>query len=65
VPILSQIPDEDLGGTVTKPGADGGVFVAVGHGPWGISQSLGTGKVMAEMIEREKTSANVGALGMQ
>jgi glycine/D-amino acid oxidase-like deaminating enzyme len=33
VPILSQIPDQDLGGIVTKPSADGGVFVAVGHGP--------------------------------
>ena len=65
VPILSQIPDKDLGGIVTKPGAEGGVYVAVGHGPWGISQSLGTGKVMAEMLERQKTSANVSALSMQ
>ena len=65
VPILCQIPDKDLGGIVTKPGADGGVFAAAGHGPWGISQSLGTGKVMAEMLERQKTSADVSALGMQ
>lgn len=65
VPILSQIPDRDLGDIVTKPGSDGGVFVAVGHGPWGISQSLGTGKVMQEMLERRTLSADVGALGMQ
>lgn len=65
VPILCQIADKDLGDIVTKPGAAGGVFVAVGHGPWGISHSLGTGKVMAEMLERKKTSADVTSLGMQ
>ena len=65
VPILCQIADKDLGQIVTKPGASGGVFVAAGHGPWGISQSLGTGKVMAEMLERRNTSADVSALGMQ
>jgi glycine/D-amino acid oxidase-like deaminating enzyme len=66
VPILCQIPDEDLGGGIeTKPSPDGGVFVAAGHGPWGISQSLGTGKIMAEMLERQQPSADVRALGMQ
>lgn len=66
VPILSRIGDKDLGGGIeTKAGNDGGVFVAAGHGPWGISHSLGTGKVMAEMLEGEVKSADVGALGMQ
>lgn len=65
VPIICQVPDEELGGIETRHGADGGVFVAAGHGPWGISHSLGTGKVMAEMLERQKLSANVRALGMQ
>ena len=64
-PILCRIPDEDLGGIETKPGADGGVFVAAGHGPWGISHSLGTGKVMAELLERQRPSADVSGLGMQ
>ncbi|KAI5853041.1 hypothetical protein DFP73DRAFT_590081 [Morchella snyderi] len=27
-----------------------GVWVVAGHGPWGVSLSLGTGKVMAEMM---------------
>ena len=65
VPILCRIPDDELGGIETKVGADGGVYVAAGHGPWGISHSLGTGKVMAEMLEQQKPSANVTALGMQ
>jgi glycine/D-amino acid oxidase-like deaminating enzyme len=65
VPILCTIADEDLGGGIeTKPGADGGVFIAAGHGPWGISHSLGTGKVMAEMLERQTPSADVRALGL-
>lgn len=28
----------------------GGVFVAAGHGVWGISLGPGTGKVVAEMV---------------
>ena len=66
VPILCRISDEQLGGRIeTKPGAEGGVYIAAGHGPWGISQSLGTGKVMAELLERQPPSADISALGMQ
>lgn len=65
VPILAKIQDRELGGIGTKTGSNGGVFVCAGHGPWGISHSLGTGKVMAEMLEGEKLSADVGALGLQ
>jgi glycine/D-amino acid oxidase-like deaminating enzyme len=42
---------------------NGGVFVASGHGPWGISLSLGTGKVMSEMVRGVDTSADVKELG--
>ena len=64
-PIVAQVPDEDLGGIATKDGAEGGVYVAAGHGPWGISMSLGTGKVMQEMIEGEELSADVSRLGIE
>lgn len=70
-PILAKIADEDLGGEgargiKTLPVPDGGVFVCAGHGPWGISLSLGTGKVMAEMLEgRRELSADVSKLGMR
>jgi glycine/D-amino acid oxidase-like deaminating enzyme len=60
-PILSRTPDGKLGGVRSQK--HGGVFVATGHGPWGIALSLGTGKVMAEMIEGVKTSADVSVLG--
>lgn len=66
-PIIARVPDEELGGLQTKqaPG-EGGVFVAAGHGPWGISLCLGTGKVMQEMIEGiGETSADVRRLGLQ
>jgi glycine/D-amino acid oxidase-like deaminating enzyme len=33
----------------TRGTREGGVFIAAGHGPWGISLSLGTGKVMSEI----------------
>ncbi|KAJ4349810.1 uncharacterized protein N0V89_008429 [Didymosphaeria variabile] len=43
-------------------GGDGGVFLAAGHGAWGICQAPGTGLVMAELIEGRSTSANISAL---
>ncbi|AEO65069.1 uncharacterized protein THITE_2111659 [Thermothielavioides terrestris NRRL 8126] len=61
-PIVSRIRDCDLGaGTVTRSGA-GGVFVAAGHGPWGIALSLGTGLVLAEMVQGRKLSADISGL---
>ncbi|KAI8176373.1 hypothetical protein K4K54_004189 [Colletotrichum sp. SAR 10_86] len=64
-PILARIPDSRLGdGISTRPGAEGGVFLAAGHGPWGISLSLGTGKVMAEMMQGRKLSADISRLGL-
>ncbi|KAI0883856.1 FAD dependent oxidoreductase [Annulohypoxylon maeteangense] len=64
-PILGRIPDSCLGpATNTRPSPEGGVYLAAGHGPWGISMSLGTGKVMAEMIQGRGLSADVSGLGL-
>lgn len=64
-PIICRVPDEELGiGVKTRKGADGGVFVATGHGPWGISLSLGTGMVLAEIVQGRERSADVGGLGL-
>jgi glycine/D-amino acid oxidase-like deaminating enzyme len=63
MPIISRIPDSQLGdGFSTRGGGEGGVFVSGGHGPWGISQSLGTGKTLSELVEGAKTSADITAL---
>ncbi|KAM0661862.1 hypothetical protein ACHAPH_001987 [Verticillium nonalfalfae] len=63
-PLLCRVPDAALGpGMATRPGAGGGVFVAAGHGPWGISLGVGTGRVMAEMMQGRPLSADVGRLG--
>lgn len=40
------------------------LIVRIGHGPWGISNSLGTGKVLAELVEGQKTSADVRRLAL-
>ncbi|KAK7734747.1 hypothetical protein SLS53_007853 [Cytospora paraplurivora] len=62
-PIVSRINDEHLGGGITtRPDAEGGVFVAAGHGPWGISHSLGTGMVLAEICQGRHLSADVRSL---
>lgn len=64
-PIISRIDDDHFGGNITtRPDADGGVYLAAGHGPWGISLSLGTGKVMAEMVQGRRLSADVSSLMM-
>ncbi|PSR75523.1 FAD dependent oxidoreductase-like protein superfamily [Coniella lustricola] len=64
-PIISRVEDKLLGeGITTRSGAEGGVFVATGHGPWGISQSLGTGMVLAEMAQGRELSADVSLLAM-
>lgn len=64
-PIITRIEDGMLGAAMsTRGGGEGGVFLSAGHGPWGISLSLGTGKVLAEMVEGEKTSASVESLGL-
>jgi glycine/D-amino acid oxidase-like deaminating enzyme len=63
-PILARMPEERLGGVRTRGGAEGGVWVAAGHGPWGISLSLGSGKVMAEMIQGRPTSVDIRGLGL-
>lgn len=60
-PIIARVPDSGLGRD-TKVLRDGGVYVAAGHGPWGISLSLGTGKVVAEMVRGQKTSADISWL---
>jgi glycine/D-amino acid oxidase-like deaminating enzyme len=68
-PIVSRVSERHLGvnvqsGTSAVGREIGGVFVATGHGPWGISQSLGTGRVVADMVDGIKTSADVSGLRM-
>lgn len=59
---MSRIPDEKLGGVKTRGGGHGGVFIAAGHGAWGISHAPGTGLVLSELMEGRPTSAKVEAL---
>ena len=62
-PILDRVPEQMMGGEMsTRDG--GGVWIGAGHGPWGISLSLGTGKCLAEMVDGRKTSADVRGLGL-
>lgn len=60
-PIIMKVSDSGLGQSMKFP-QGGGIFIAAGHGPWGISLSLGTGKVVSEMICAKKTSANISRL---
>lgn len=42
----------------------GGVYIASGHGPWGITLGLGTGLVVSEMLQGQQTSADISGLGL-
>ncbi|PSK55824.1 hypothetical protein B9Z65_4702 [Elsinoe australis] len=64
-PILSKIEERHLAGLQADCKDGSVVYVAAGHGPWGISLSLGTGKVMSEMLKGQKTSANVSRLALR
>ncbi|WEW59469.1 hypothetical protein PRK78_004943 [Emydomyces testavorans] len=61
-PIIGKIENQLLG---SGEEFQGGVFIATGHGPWGISLSLGTGKVVADMVAGSKLSADVSRLGLE
>ncbi|KAJ5633180.1 FAD dependent oxidoreductase [Penicillium lividum] len=60
IPTVGRIEDACLGDDMHAYA--GGVYIAAGHGPWGISLCLGTGKVVSEMIMGERTSADVSGL---
>ncbi|KAE8417954.1 FAD dependent oxidoreductase [Aspergillus pseudocaelatus] len=62
-PVVCKVDDDLLGNGVRTTG-HGGVFVAAGHGPWGISLSLGTGRVVADMVEGVQPRADVSELGL-
>lgn len=64
-PFITRLTDGQLGGGIrTREGEEGGVFVAAGHGPWGITLCLGTGMVMAEMMCGKQTSVDMSGLGL-
>jgi glycine/D-amino acid oxidase-like deaminating enzyme len=64
VPIIGRL-DAKLLGSGIKNADPGGVFIATGHGPWGISLSLGTGKVVSELVLGKTTSADISQLQLK
>ncbi|KIW56993.1 hypothetical protein PV05_05599 [Exophiala xenobiotica] len=62
MPLIGRISENHLGGCKVN---DGGVWIAAGHGPWGISLSLGTGLVVSELLLGKKPSADIRALGLR
>ena len=57
-PVIGQIPLRG-GGSYGKRFR---LWVGSGHGPWGISMSLGTGMVLSQMVLGRKTSVDVTEL---
>ncbi|KAI0796980.1 FAD dependent oxidoreductase-domain-containing protein [Abortiporus biennis] len=65
-PVIAKINNKDLLGNPSPEKEESAglpeVYVATGHGPWGITMSLGTGYVMAEMILGKEPSVDVKSL---
>jgi len=59
-PLLTRLTAQQTG-----VGLHGGVWVSAGHGPWGISMSLGTGLVLAQLVLQCDPSADISQLGLQ
>ncbi|GFF50561.1 FAD dependent oxidoreductase superfamily [Aspergillus udagawae] len=71
IPFVTRVDDHLLGGLKAERRnrcengrTRGGVYVASGHGPWGISLSLGTGKVIAQMVEGAEPDIDVSGLAI-
>ncbi|UKZ72024.1 uncharacterized protein TrAtP1_012962 [Trichoderma atroviride] len=62
-PYIARLTNEKLAKDTNLEGQEGGFFIAAGHGPWGISLSLGTGKVVAEMLSGKPLSVDISSLG--
>ncbi|KAL4904170.1 hypothetical protein BDW74DRAFT_155203 [Aspergillus multicolor] len=62
VPFVTKVNDSSLGGAKTSK--NGGVFVAAGHGPWGISLALGTGSVVADLVRGVKPKIDIAGLSV-
>lgn len=58
-PLLTRLTSHQTGVSL-----HGGIWASAGHGPWGISMSLGTGLVLAELILCYSPSADVSQLGL-
>jgi glycine/D-amino acid oxidase-like deaminating enzyme len=72
LPILTSVSCSDLNGSrISKEQphrgqrdcAKSGVWVCTGHGKYGITLGLGSGKLMSQMILGEKLDLDVAALG--
>jgi glycine/D-amino acid oxidase-like deaminating enzyme len=61
VPLVARIEDAKLG---VRTVDGGGVWIASGHGVWGISLSLGTGLCVSEMVEGREPSADISGLAL-
>jgi glycine/D-amino acid oxidase-like deaminating enzyme len=63
VPIIGKVGPRDLGRGFAEGGAN--VWVAGGHGPWGIVMGLGTGIVMADMLSGKNPNVDISAMKVE
>src|SRR5947207_15931738 len=72
IPIITAVASEDLrrrsDNAADEPIQDSlnsGVWVCTGHGMYGISLGMGSGKLLSEMILGEKLGVDISMLGFR
>ncbi|MCJ1334527.1 hypothetical protein MMC10_011239 [Thelotrema lepadinum] len=62
LPIISEVPTahiSNLSSSASSTGSDSsGVFINWGHGSYGLTLGMGSGKLLSEMINKQKHSIN-------
>ena len=69
LPVISEVPPSDLTGGLThaaqSPTTSSGVFVCWGHGSYGLTLGMGTGKLMGQLICGEKPDLDISLFALR
>lgn len=68
IPVISEVKPSDLTGDLTisasNPKSSSGVFVCWGHGSYGLTLGMGTGKLMGQLICGEKPDLDLSLFAL-
>lgn len=59
LPIISSVKAEDLSDDVGSSSDSSGVFVSWGHGSYGLTLGMGTGKILSQLVLGEETDIDI------
>ncbi|KAL8813238.1 MAG: hypothetical protein Q9200_000422 [Gallowayella weberi] len=63
VPVIAGIPASQLSASRHRDGKTS-VYINLGHGSYGVTLGMGSGKVMSQLVLGKKTDVNVSSMGV-